>query len=519
LMAIAHFSIFFYFFQTFIFNKKFFTAELTQCALMNTAASMVRSKIEVIDQESVGAMLKRHMKEDIDDGLEEMELIKKMMSLGQTSKFASVAKDKSAPIAVLAETEMFSVEKSKLILRTKAIEIGKSRIGKWNAELASAIMEAVGANDPKTIRIDETTKEVRMVRKYAIGLRENLNRCKETIQLLLQMVTGVQSQSTREKANNSFPADAEKPDRDVTKHSKDTKVTRKGSILANRQDFMSEMTNLFSSAPNQELNGGKQSLPRRCSTSRFVLLQAGIDTSDPSNWKLPGDAFDMSSTSSLSLPHQNSETLALGKRTLAYVNKKEIEIEWLLTSISSLVDDYYHRIEIIEGYVYMELVGLQLEKYFSQQRANALSAFEKKTDITTAMNIATRKRLPQLVNELQVKMSLLGPNVSHTSVKEAKENHMESKNIKVSLHNLALRRLTRARESSTERIVQMISLLANEIELCTKDELKILLSIIAAIERSITKDDVHMASFGLASSLDPFINSSTNANSLGRACL
>lgn len=88
------------------------------------------------------------------------------------------------------------------------------------------------------------------------------------------------------------------------------------------------------------------------------------------------------------------------------------------------------------------------------------AAFEKKTDITTAINIATRKRLPALIDELQQKLEKLGPNVTHTVVKETKEAHLESKNIKAALHDLALRRLLRARETSTERVINLLKVLA-----------------------------------------------------------
>ena len=85
-----------------------------------------------------------------------------------------------------------------------------------------------------------------------------------------------------------------------------------------------------------------------------------------------------------------------------------------------------------------------------------LVAFEKKTDISTAINIATRKRIPGLVDELKAKLDRFGSDVTHTSVKEAKEAHLESKSVKTELHELALRRLLRARETSTERAIGVL---------------------------------------------------------------
>jgi hypothetical protein len=115
----------------------------------------------------------------------------------------------------------------------------------------------------------------------------------------------------------------------------------------------------------------------------------------------------------------------------------------------------------VESFVYMECVGIQLEKHFSQSRATALSAFEKKTDITSAINIATRKRMPVLVKELQAKLESVGAEVSHTTVKEAKEAHLESKKLKQELHDLAMRQLTRSRETSTERVIALMTVWSN----------------------------------------------------------
>ena len=76
--------------------------------------------------------------------------------------------------------------------------------------------------------------------------------------------------------------------------------------------------------------------------------------------------------------------------------------------------------------------------------------------MTTAINTATRKRIPQLVEELKAKLAKFGPDVTHTAVKETKEAHLESKAIKAELHDLAIRRLLRARETSTERVIALL---------------------------------------------------------------
>ena len=54
----------------------------------------------------------------------------------------------------------------------------------------------------------------------------------------------------------------------------------------------------------------------------------------------------------------------------------------------------------------------------------------------------------------------LPPNISHSSVKMAKERHLISKNIKEDLQQLAEQRFQRARETSTERVIAMIRMWA-----------------------------------------------------------
>jgi len=52
------------------------------------------------------------------------------------------------------------------------------------------------------------------------------------------------------------------------------------------------------------------------------------------------------------------------------------------------------------------------------------------------------------------------PQVSHTTVIKAKENHLASKTLKTDLHKLANRRLGRAQDVATERVIGIVSLWA-----------------------------------------------------------
>ena len=141
---------------------------------------------------------------------------------------------------------------------------------------------------------------------------------------------------------------------------------------------------------------------------------------------------------------------------LAYMDSRDADAEALFDKLDHHLKEYKVRVETIESFVYM-----QLEKHFSKARANALAAFEKKTDIQTAINIAQRKRLPLLVQELTAKLDAIAPGVTHTTVKESKEAHLLSKTLKGEIGNLALRRFQRAKETAMDRVVSLMTTWAN----------------------------------------------------------
>lgn len=62
-----------------------------------------------------------------------------------------------------------------------------------------------------------------------------------------------------------------------------------------------------------------------------------------------------------------------GELTVSYTDLKNSGTETLIETLSELLDSYSQRLESIESYVYMQCVGIQLEKHFSQQRSEALA--------------------------------------------------------------------------------------------------------------------------------------------------
>lgn len=58
---------------------------------------------------------------------------------------------------------------------------------------------------------------------------------------------------------------------------------------------------------------------------------------------------------------------------MLYQRVREKETRQLLDNLSSILDNYEHRIESFENFVYMHCVGIQLEKHFSKQRVDTLA--------------------------------------------------------------------------------------------------------------------------------------------------
>jgi len=59
--------------------------------------------------------------------------------------------------------------------------------------------------------------------------------------------------------------------------------------------------------------------------------------------------------------------------TVQYTDLKNSGTEKLLELLSDMLEKYKQRLENIESYVYMQCVGIQLEKHFSQQRSESLA--------------------------------------------------------------------------------------------------------------------------------------------------
>ncbi|CAJ1951142.1 unnamed protein product [Cylindrotheca closterium] len=396
-------------------------------SVAKTADGMV-SKISVFPKETLAKVITRHGREEQEDRTTEMTLVQRIVGIGNNKKFVPPDQNtQEVEKGVELSKEDQNEAAQRAAKRDNALRMCRERMGRWDSKVAMAIMEAVGVGDAN-VRVEETTRELRLVRKFAIGLREHMQRCVEALETL---------KSSMEATNG----------KEVKQH------------------FVTELQNVLSTMFMPSDINAAPKIP-------FDLLRKhGIALDDPLGWL-------------------QASGRTCGGEIANYMNTRESGTDWLINTLGELLKDYNERVESIESFVYMECVGIQLEKHFSQHRATALAAFEKKTDITSAINIATRKRLPQLVKDLQVKLETVGADVSHTTVKEAKEAHLESKTLKQELSVLSMRRLTRSKEISTERVIALMTIWSKEEESSSREAKIALKNFAQSLEYRIGEDDL-----------------------------
>jgi hypothetical protein len=397
---------------------RYLKTEATQCAAMHGTSVALRKSL-VGGEKSDSKRVARQVQQERQDFEAELGLVMKIIDL--------------------------SPKKSSSHDGHRILELAHERAGKWDLALAKVLLKEVGFADSE-IQLIELSRNLESVRKYACGLRDNLDRCIGSLhQLRKACVDG----------------------RQVNK--------QRGSLEVARDEFFSELANLFS--------GTFVNVDKRYSEQRKqILSQAGVDASDPFKWKRLCPSSQLNGRATFT---QGSAADLIN----AYFIERDSRTGWILDQLSQLLQDYSRQVEVTESFLYMNYVGAELESFFKSKRADMLVAFEKKTDVKAAINVAMKKRLPHLVSELQVKLDGFGPDVSQTKLKEMKASHLASKEIKAELHELAVRRLIRSREASTEKVVLLIGCLSREVESTSTQELKALGEAMAALERSIDKED------------------------------
>eukprot|EP00554_Chaetoceros_debilis_P008111 CAMPEP_0194079022 /NCGR_PEP_ID=MMETSP0149-20130528/5274_1 /TAXON_ID=122233 /ORGANISM="Chaetoceros debilis, Strain MM31A-1" /LENGTH=1462 /DNA_ID=CAMNT_0038760381 /DNA_START=208 /DNA_END=4596 /DNA_ORIENTATION=+ len=446
---------------------KFFKMESGQVSLLINATDQVRTNLKCRIEPS-------SFEEEKNDNDTELELIKQTMVLGSRKSYKYQAMSKSCNSSHTSsetsdisdfersvETESEMDDGTATVqspLMEKVLNISRERVGQWDEQFANAILTAVGV---KRISFEEedTSREIRTMNKLLMTLRESLSRCSDSIEMLKSILQGEHNDQNESSFSNV-----------------EMDHTRNG--------FLSALALLFSGTCTH-----RQIEP----IHEEMLSCLGIDVHDSDGW--------LKSTE-----RTNPAVGICGIVTRKYQDVRGRGTEGLLESLSKKLNDYNVIIREMENFIWMRRVGNHLEQHFSRLRADALADWEQKTDITTAINIATKKRLTLLVRELKDKLDSIGSRVSYSSVKMAKERHLGSKAIKGALESLANRRLHRLKESSTKNTLSLINEWALSEESTAKIETKYLSEAITEVERNVRRDDRIRADGGahlFASSMSP----------------
>jgi len=425
-------------------SYKFFEMEATQASSLLDAANELHSKLDTFEEEEL--LLNKSQEDDTI----ELQLVQQLIDIGQKQNLNNSQGDRYS-------------------LSTEALTLAKERLGRWDAELALSIMEAAGVEDAE-VSVEETTRDLRLVRKYAISLRNCLERCIEAVEALIDVYHTPQAKSKRQEFGSSLA---------IIFSGCWSTLTSNSSISRNSSTYHQQ--------PDSPSNTN-------------IANTIGIDTSDRPGWlgavistSLEEDLMlrSMLEKRSPILPENNNNPTRghCGRFFKNYQKFLETRTCDLLQDISTLLEQYETRVEGIESFVYMHCVGIQLEKHFSKNRKEALAAWEKKTDITTAINIAQRKRLPLLVNELKAKLESYH-HVSHTTVKLSKERHLASKTLKTELQILANRRFQTLKDMATHRVMNIVRCWAHFEQTTQNDDLKLIQDLLSEIQRNVTHKDI-----------------------------
>lgn len=277
--------------------------EAKQALNVHTAATTLGEKL-IVDTEAAAAMKDRRYDDDEKkDNEAEIELVKRILDLGSPL-------DDSTPDQ---EASCLNV-----------IQIAAENVGRWNAKTALALMEAAGVEDAE-VQIDETSRELRHVRKFAISLRENVASCLESAKAL---------ESSYALAGNSV------------------------QISRSRREFWAAISTVFSGkVVYHEMNSNGPDVR--------VLASGGIDVTDRCGW--------LGHSNSPGQPPVHQQRRNCGEAARQYLKKRDNQACILLSRMVKLLQDYEHRLEGIESFVYMHCVGIQLEKHCSRARSKALS--------------------------------------------------------------------------------------------------------------------------------------------------
>jgi len=250
----------------------FFKLETVQASLLKEKA--MKLKVGLSEQKTSYSKTQnesRKEEEKEDDELE-FNILEKITHVGKSSSLSS------------PQNIDQSFEKARSVHAEKVLRMARERIGRWNANIAMAVMETAGVEDAD-VRVEEFTRELRTVRKYAIGLRGKVERCVEAVEALMVVTIGdVEDLDENIEVMNGGEYESPKGLRRTvsieSSYEPSSIPARIPLYKRSRNEFLSHMAVVFSGTQvDLSPQRSDKELP-----NPEILANLGIDTNDPTGW-------------------------------------------------------------------------------------------------------------------------------------------------------------------------------------------------------------------------------------------
>ena len=392
--------------------------EAGRAANLRAEAINLGSKIQ-FSEETLAQMVERnanHVYQKEQDDVKEIETVRRMFEL--------------------ADDDDGSYER----LRARVLEVATEKVGRWDGDLSLALMKAAGVDDAE-VSVEETSRDLRLVRKYAIGLRQNVERCVEAVGILNAVVLGAESAPTRDDQSLDASVVSTKSNISSSASYEAMKINRK------RELFIASMARLLSRTPVPV--SGNEEKKKQAALEARIVSQDGVSLSDWPGWLYAADVIEKGTSNQTSSGR-------CGEHLIEYQKVREADVAVLLARMNQLLADYHRRVEGIESCVYMSCVGIQLEKHYLLLREHTIEAFEQHR-------------------------------CSEGDMQRAIDRHLAASALKEDLDQLAARTFQRAKDTSMERVIQMTQLWVKHEEQTGLAELKALGTLIREMEKHVTK--------------------------------
>lgn len=430
---------------------KFFKMEFGQINLLLTATEKMQSIIRKLGltNSNVDAM------DLVDDGAE-LQLVRCVLDLGLKRKYKYVASSKSTVTSSSLSSSDGSTENQSSTAEgenhideehinygpvfTQVLSFASERHGRWNEELVKMILAASGIENATNL-MESNSRECKIISKCATRLRKEVGRCRDALHHLQYSAHGICHE--------------------------DTDLPKQADISDLRDSFLFDLAAVLAGSWGKEVISPIYD---------DVLASRGINSLDPAGW-------------TLTISSSEDAAGKCGSKAFKYQQSRDCDSLAFFNRIMDRLKDFDHLIENLESFVYMHRLGEHIESHYSRIRSRALVEWEKKTDLTTAITLASKKKLPLLVKELEAKINAIPSSVSYSGVKAAKERHLGSKMVKKNLESLATRRLQRIKESGCYLSLSIMNEWALREDSSAKYELRHLVDVIKEIEAYVQNDE------------------------------